>query len=172
MTDPTPVDTAALRRLLADERLPAGPWQPYLSGGGWVVLDADNNDILHTHRDDPDCLHGLVIDAVNALPSLLDEVERLRALAKLAGEHEHEWQPNESGACELCGNEETHPLHPALVSALWRDTDPGDGTLYMESRVPALAEGEYLTIFRTAHPPTDDTPERVADHGIPREVKP
>lgn len=130
--DPTPVDTAAPS---ADKIL------SFLRAMG-------------AHLDEAFVGYEQADGMPNRYTQAADEIERLRSLVKLAGEHEHEWQPDEDGRCEFCGNERVHDLHPLLVSALWRDTVPATGTLYMEAQVPALKEGEYLTIFRTPNPPS------------------
>lgn len=77
-------DIAKLRELLAEA--PPAPWTvtqgtPSMSGSKWTIRREDVPGIrVSGHTYGHGChVENLIVAAVNALPELLDEVERLRA---------------------------------------------------------------------------------------------
>jgi len=79
-------DTARLRELLA--KATQGPW----------VDTGDENDTVAAADGLPVCYYvgvqnaALIVEAINALPGLLDEVDRLRASTRKAIAFQRAWE--------------------------------------------------------------------------------
>ena len=73
-----PIDIAGLRELLAAGTADSpAPWRHLERKQCYEILDEDSNDVAATPHDEPAA--NLIVAAVNSLPVLLDEIERLRA---------------------------------------------------------------------------------------------
>ena len=71
-----PADPKALRKLLA--KATPGPWGNNCHGTFWSEGERDEGNVLYLGATMTPNNAALIVAAVNSLPELLDELERLR----------------------------------------------------------------------------------------------
>jgi hypothetical protein len=118
--DLTPERLAELRRL--HEAATPGPWGTYKSLNGWHITVPPSNDPLHlglVGNQGNDMM--LCATARNALPDLLDEIDRLRELLRRA-------RPIVQDRC-LWAPDAASPVDDAAAMALLAEIDTALGVL-------------------------------------------